>query len=736
LNQAPKVVAGDVGSELDKVVSRRNLSDADVQAAALTYHPTGMHDEFLAVLTTGSSGRIAVTGMPSMRIMKYVGVFTPEPWQGFAYDDESKAILAASAREDIQYEYGDSGRPAFSTTAGSYDGHNIFVADRAHARVGVVDFHDYETKQVITNPVFKTSHGDVAVTGDSEYVITTTEVPEIPGAKYVASADLGKALRGGVTFWKTIKQEETIRIDANKSWSMELPPYLQSAVAIGRPPVDSLVFILGSCRAGASLPVNADACSGNAQAVLHIVDWRKAEAINGETVNGHKFIRIAAAVAGGALRQVTLADNAHRLAVSADGTHLAILNRTASGFALLQTSALSGINGAAGAADEYGVPTGTDAGAKIIDVGGPQADGVFGNGQFYAVVTTPGQLAKVDLAAARLNGTVAIPEHCSGVMLPEASTAGVDDRFIVVMNNHPTGRFVSVGPQKGLNPLLIENSATGMRVIYDMAVPQATGLAGVAINKSKIKTVYKYPVGTDTRTNKFSPYKTVPGEERVEREGKRVRIFGTLIRSHITPEIVEVEEGDIVTFHMTNLEQAQDQTHGFTVSAYNVHGSWEPGKTASVTFTADKPGVYPYYCTEFCSALHLEMKGYLLVKPKGWKPTKEDLAADDKTSTGEAKAQYEAKMKVIKETQAVIDSVVAWLKEHNFSRDERAAALVNDAVEQLSKAPAIQKKIDESVAAEDWPNAFLWAEQYFQYQVKAADAGLRAKKIISELGDK
>ncbi len=97
-----------------------------------------------------------------------------------------------------------------------------------------------------------------------------------------------------------------------------------------------------------------------------------------------------------------------------------------------------------------------------------------------------------------------------------------------------------------------------------------------------------------------------------------MHVFGTLIRSHITPEIVEVEEGDVVTFHLTNLERAEDETHGFTVSTYGVHGSFEPGKTASLTFKADRAGVFPFYCTEFCSALHLEMEGIFLVKPTGY----------------------------------------------------------------------------------------------------------------------
>ena len=99
------------------------------------------------------------------------------------------------------------------------------------------------------------------------------------------------------------------------------------------------------------------------------------------------------------------------------------------------------------------------------------------------------------------------------------------------------------------------------------------------------------------------------------REGNKVTVKSTIIRSHYSPEVVEVKVGDEVTWHVTNLERAQDETHGFTISTYNVNGSLEPGETNTFKFTADKAGVFPFYCTEFCSALHLEMMGYFLVKP-------------------------------------------------------------------------------------------------------------------------
>ena len=90
----------------------------------------------------------------------------------------------------------------------------------------------------------------------------------------------------------------------------------------------------------------------------------------------------------------------------------------------------------------------------------------------------------------------------------------------------------------------------------------------------------------------------------------------TAVRSHFVPEQVEVNEGDEVTWRITALETAQDATHGFCIGGYNVNLSLEPGEYAEFKFVADKSGTYPYYCTEFCSALHLEMMGYFQVKPK------------------------------------------------------------------------------------------------------------------------
>jgi nitrous-oxide reductase len=108
---------------------------------------------------------------------------------------------------------------------------------------------------------------------------------------------------------------------------------------------------------------------------------------------------------------------------------------------------------------------------------------------------------------------------------------------------------------------------------------------------------------------------TSPAEAKVVRTGNKVEVWMTVIRSHYTPERVEVKKGDHVIWHMTNIERTRDATHGFALSGYNINLSLEPGKSETIEFDANMPGTYAYYCTEFCSALHLEMFGYFLVQP-------------------------------------------------------------------------------------------------------------------------
>jgi len=271
-----------------------------------------------------------------------------------------------------------------------------------------------------------------------------------------------------------------------------------------------------------------------------------------------------------------------------------------------------------------------------------------------------------------------------------------------------------------------------MELLYDLPIPLGEPHDVVAIAASKLKTQATYNMGTNSRTGTRHEGMTLAGQEKIVRNGKDVKVYATLVRSHITPEHITVNKGDDVTIYLTNLERAQDETHGFGIDGMDVHASVEPGKTVSVKFKADLEGVFPYYCTEFCSALHLEMMGYLMVKDpnKKYEPVKK-LAM--KTMTKEQlMAEYKKTVAINKATDDVIQSVVKFLKEKHFEKYPKVKDLVTDALDQYGKIAAEKKKSDAAFKKGDLEGAILWEGQIWQYMVKTADVGLRAKNNLAK----
>ncbi len=160
---------------LQDVMKRRNLNQQDLLAAAKTYVPTGKRDEFLAFSSGGQSGQVLVYGIPSMRILKYIGVFTPEPWQGYGFDENSKSVLKQGWIDGKEITWGDTHHPAISETQGKYDGQFLFINDKSNPRIAVIDLRDFETKQIVVNPIFKSEHGGAFVTPNTEYVIEAAQ---------------------------------------------------------------------------------------------------------------------------------------------------------------------------------------------------------------------------------------------------------------------------------------------------------------------------------------------------------------------------------------------------------------------------------------------------------------------------------------------------------------------------------------------------------------------------------
>jgi nitrous-oxide reductase len=168
--------------DLLQLAQARGLTPEDAARALKTFVPPGGRDEYMLFASGGHSGQVHVIGVPSMRLLKTIAVFTPEPWQGYGYGaDWSEAALNGESNPDPgeHLRWGDSHHPALSETDGKYDGRWLYINDRAHGRIGMVDLGDFRTKQVLHVPNLQTSHGGIFATPDTRYVHISSKVPAL-----------------------------------------------------------------------------------------------------------------------------------------------------------------------------------------------------------------------------------------------------------------------------------------------------------------------------------------------------------------------------------------------------------------------------------------------------------------------------------------------------------------------------------------------------------------------------
>lgn len=625
-----------------EIAIARGLTPKDVEAALKTYTPTGKYDDYLLFASGGHSGQVLVIGVPSMRLLKAIAVYTPESWQGFGYgSEETEKILKEGympVGKDKKLSWGDTHHPALSETDGDYDGQFLFINDKANARVAVIDLRDFEVKQIVKTANLITDHGSTFVTPNTEYVIQGSQYgTPLPYTDYAPLEQYKEKYRGLVTFHKFDREKG--RIDESKAFQIELPPYWQDLCDAGKKVSYGWVFCgsfntemaTGGINEG-NPPFEAGASQRDMD-YLHVIDWKKAEEVvkAGKTkeISGMKVIPLQTAIDEGILYFIPEPKSPHGSDVAPRGDYIVVSGKldthaTIYSFDKIQ-KAISDKNYEG--KDPYGVPIlkFDDVLAAQVEIGlGPLHTQFDNEGNAYTSVFIESTLAKWTLGEPYHSGEKAwklvekIPIHYNvgHVVCAEGDTVSPDGKYCVSLNKWSIDRFTPVGPLHPQNFQLIDVSGKKMELLYDMPIGIGEPHYAQMIKVDKVKPYLVYPeVGFDPGTMSKNPNAALPGKERIERNGNKVDVWMTAIRSHFNPEHIKVKEGNDVTLHITNIERARDATHGFAIDGYNINLSLEPGESNTVKFVADKPGVYPFYCTEFCSALHLEMAGYLLVEP-------------------------------------------------------------------------------------------------------------------------
>jgi nitrous-oxide reductase len=586
--------------------ARGGSSDISV-AAEKVYVAPGDLDEYYMFASGGHSGNIYVYGVPSMRHISTIPVYTPYPATGYGFDDESKAMLG-------QFTWGDVHHPSLSETNGEYDGRWLFV-NEMNGRIARVDLRDFKTKQILGPlPNVSGNHASSFVTPNTEYTFMASRfsVPLPKGS--VSPIDKYASDYKGVI--------AAIKIDAKTghmtpTYQILMPPFDYDLGDAGKKASEGWMFFssYNTERATGSLEVTA---SQRDRDYIVAVDWRAAEKAaaegRGQMIDGIRVID--PKDVPGLVYLMPCGKSPHGVDVTPDGKWIVGSGKlqgvtTVFNFEKIQTA----IRNKDFTGDEDGIPVLKYESIKDAEVPvglGPLHTQFGADGWAYTSLFVDSAIAKWKLGTWEVVDKVPVSYSIGHLSAAEGDTVSPDGNFLVALNKLSHGRHLNVGPSQPESSQLIDIGEEKMKLLADSFTEPEPHYAQI-IKADKLKPIEVYPKEENKHPLAIWDVK----QAGVSREGGKVIAKVVLVRSTIHPTVIEVNEGETVTVALTNIEQTTDELHGFGLLDYNINVVVDPGETKTVTFKATKAGVFPYYCTNFCSALHQEMQGYLIVKKGG-----------------------------------------------------------------------------------------------------------------------
>jgi len=623
--------------QLVAMASSRGLSGDEARGALQTTVPPGKYDPYYMFASGGHLGQVQVIGVPSMRLLKVIPVFTRDAYSGYGFGaDLGDDVLRAGsdAAKSGALGWGDSHHPALSETGGEYDGRWLYINDRANGRIAMIDLVDFKTRQIIDVPNIGSSHG-MCVTPNTEYAHISSITPRPVTANGYAPLERYADLYRGFSTWYFI-DKKTGRMVPEKSFQIELPPYNQDLADAGKLASEGFGFINSfntEMAVGDQAALEVGTTKNNFD-YLQVIDWKKAEQVvaAGKFVirNGIRVVELAVAASEGILHLIPEPRNPHGVDVSPDGHYILIAGKLDPHVTVFSIEKIKDAIAKANyqGKDRYGVPVIPMDAALVaqVEVGaGPLHTQFDGKGNAYTSLFIDSAVAKWTLGPESgvkdkpFTFLEKIPVHYNigHLAIPGGDTVKPDGTYLVALNKWSLDQVQKLGPTHPVNLELIDLESRPLRTLSSMPLGNSEPHYAQIIKTDKLNPLKVYPPGTDPATMAQSTFAIMAGQERSERTGDVVEVYATLMRSHFTPGQISVTVGDTVRIHLTNIETTENATHTFTVPAYNVQVTLDPGEVVNVEFKADRVGSFAFYCAQFCSALHMEMYGWLLVAPKG-----------------------------------------------------------------------------------------------------------------------
>ena len=617
----------------------KNTGDAiSGDAAERVYVAPGKYDELYNFVSGGFSGHVSVYGIPSTRLLRVIPVFSADPQSGWGYSEETKPMLTTS-HGDVPWD--DQHHLDLSQTNGETDGRWLFANANNTPRIARLNLKTFRTEEIIEIPNSAGNHSSPFITENTEYVVAGTRfsVPMDDKSGDVPIDTYKKNFKGTISFVSVAPTDGEMKL----AFQLLLPGMNFDLSHSGKGPSSGWFFFscYNSEQAHTLLEVNA---SKQDKDFILAVNWKKAEEYvkagkgRKQTVKyaHNKYSETTHSATSKMETETTVLDvkdfadivymipcpkSPHGCDVDPSGEYIVGSGKLA---ALIPVFSFSKIQKAIANktfdGDYDGIPVLKYESALYGEVKkpglGPLHTEFDGKGNAYTTFFISSEVVKwniKDLKVLDRQPTFYSPGH---LMIPGGDTRKPYGKYLIAYNKITKDRFLPTGPELAQSAQLFDISGDKMKLLIDyptIGEPHyAQALPATLITKNSLK-IFKI------EENKH-PYVTM-GEKKskVVREGNKVHVYMTAMRSHFSPDNIEgVKLGDEVYFHVTNLEQDWDVPHGFAVKgALNAELLIMPGETQTLKWVPLKVGMYPIYCTDFCSALHQEMSGYVRVSPKG-----------------------------------------------------------------------------------------------------------------------